>query len=459
MKSSRTPLLLALIVATGLLAAGSGKARAGGSSLGEKVLTVISNMAEVVLRPQEQPQAYSQAASGAAPKDRPSDCEELNGGAAACEEQIEIFYVTNRLKVDERPTYGDTDDESRLHFGLAHLRVRFDPDKGTFLRTRGIIGKGSVVASQDDIRIGVMKELNEGDFYSTVLDETQRMRQHQVLVYVHGFNTDFDDAIKVSAKIAHNIKYNGPIVLFSWPAYPSISPYGYMLQSDAAEHSGSRFEEFLGSLMARPEINQVDLIAHSLGSHLLISVLHHAEADTEQMPKLGEIVFAAPDYDRTRFRDKIRDFLASYRKANNGHSARMTLYASSKDHALYLSWNIHGYDRAGDTTNGIVTLVGLDSIDATQVATADDVFGHNYYTKSPGVIADMYGLFSGHYDPRERPFLQQSAPPPPLSVRAWMITNTLNSLTELLKIEKLHEQRTTTAHGPPPEQASVDSPR
>jgi hypothetical protein len=72
-----------------------------------------------------------------------------------------------------------------------------------------------------------------------------------------------------------------------------------------------------------------------------------------------QIVFAAPDVDAEDFVDRVKQI--------SWMAQRMTLYASSKDRALYLSSIINGgYRRAGDA-GAMVTVAGLDTVDTTEV--------------------------------------------------------------------------------------------
>ena len=38
------------------------------------------------------------------------------------------------------------------------------------------------------------------------------------LVFVHGFNVRYQEAVLRAAQINYDLKYQGPIILFSWPA-------------------------------------------------------------------------------------------------------------------------------------------------------------------------------------------------------------------------------------------------
>jgi len=74
-------------------------------------------------------------------------------------------------------------------------------------------------------------------------------------------------------------------------------------------------------------------------------------------------------------------------------AARVTLYASSKDTALWLSRRFHGYARAGDAGDGLIVLPYLDTVDASAVDTS--FLGHSYFGSNRTVLSDIYSLLSG----------------------------------------------------------------
>ena len=72
---------------------------------------------------------------------------------------------------------------------------------------------------------------------------TSKSFQDQALVFVHGYNNRFDDALYRTAQIAYDLKYDGAPFLYSWPSVRGISGYPY----DRETHSKrSRiFQQFL----------------------------------------------------------------------------------------------------------------------------------------------------------------------------------------------------------------------
>ncbi len=99
--------------------------------------------------------------------------------------------------------------------------------------------------------------------------------------------------------------------------------------------------------------------------------------DPSARGKFDEIILAAPDIDAQTFK---RDIAPTILAGEGG----TTLYASSGDDALLASKTFAGYPRAGDTTEGVTVVPGMDTIDASAIRT--DFVGHSYYADSDSVI-------------------------------------------------------------------------
>ncbi len=216
---------------------------------------------------------------------------------------------------------------------------------------------------------------------------------HDVFVFVHGFNSSFEDAARRTAQLAYDLDFDGTPLLYSWPSQASTS--AYTVDEAAVSVSGRRLAEFLEDLVAQSGAERVHLIAHSMGNRALIEALqtwmttHDAKS---RRKAFGQIVFTAPDVDRDYFTDVIDSL---------GQTAeRVTLYASDKDLALKTSQAVHGAPRAGMAGTSIITRPGLDTIDMSSVEA--DMLGHNYYAADAGAIYDLFRLLWRGEPPPQR---------------------------------------------------------
>jgi len=110
------------------------------------------------------------------------------------------------------------------------------------------------------------------------------------------------------------------------------------------------------------------------------AVIQLLEKHPEYEKQLKAIILSAPDIDAEVFKNEIAPKLAE-------QSDNVTLYASSDDHALELSAKINGVRRAGEITEEILLLDGIEVIDASNADTGFS--GHSYFGDSKMVIRDI----------------------------------------------------------------------
>jgi esterase/lipase superfamily enzyme len=237
------------------------------------------------------------------------------------------------------------------------------------------------------------------------------------LVFIHGYNTSFKDALFTVAQIVSATDYPGRIYMYSWPSAASM--FGYIGDMDKAEQAEPFLQSFMKLLMRDADIDAIDILVHSMGSQSALRALSALRSvfETErqgtarqQAIRIGQIMFAAPDVAMPVFDQKIRR-IAPY-------ADRVTVYASMTDAALLASKILRsGAGRMGQLNdNGEPLLVEVGNvhlIDATgkeQWWRLDRImsgYGHDYFLQSPGVRADIQQILKsvGQQDaitPKER---------------------------------------------------------
>ena len=160
------------------------------------------------------------------------------------------------------------------------------------------------------------------------------------------------------------------------------------------EWTQNNLKQFLDDFASQSGVQSIFLIAHSMGSRALTRAFGQLIREKPSLRnRFKEIILSAPDIDAEVFkRDIASQIIAA------------TLYASSGDQALKFSKKFHGYARAGDAGAGLVIVPGIDTIDATGVAT--DFVGHSYFAESRSIISDMFYLIKDGKRARERFGLQ-----------------------------------------------------
>ncbi|MEH7830343.1 alpha/beta hydrolase [Gemmobacter denitrificans] len=219
-----------------------------------------------------------------------------------------------------------------------------------------------------------------------------------VLVYIHGFNVDFDEAIYSAAQISWDIGFDGLPCIYSWPSKGELSLTAYNYDVNSAQQARTHLAEFL-SLVSRVEgADHISIIAHSMGNLALVEALRALPAPTGEADKIfSEIVLAAPDVDRDNFISLSETFPR--------FASGVTLYASANDRALEASKSLAAtIPRAGDVpVDGPLTAPFIDSIDASSVS--NYVFGlnHSYFASDRSVVSDIGRLIlRGERPPNHR---------------------------------------------------------
>lgn len=162
------------------------------------------------------------------------------------------------------------------------------------------------------------------------------LRQHlpksrRVLVFVHGFNNRYEDAIYRFAQIVHDSKADVAPVLFTWPSRGSIFAYNY--DKESTNYSRDALEMMLRRLANEPSVGEVTVMAHSMGSWLTVEALRQmAIRDGRVAPKIQNVILASPDLDVDVFGRQLAELGAK--------RPRFTLFVSQDDRALSLSRRI-----------------------------------------------------------------------------------------------------------------------
>jgi esterase/lipase superfamily enzyme len=203
------------------------------------------------------------------------------------------------------------------------------------------------------------KELTPAQFKALL--KTSQFSKKRALVFTHGFNTQFDDAVVRFAQIVDDTQFNGVPVLFSWPSRGSVTDYGY--DRDSANFSRDAMESLLQVLAREPNLGGVDIFAHSMGNWLTLETLRQIAIarDASTLSRLKSIVLASPDVDMDVFQTQLSRL--------ESVKSKIMLFASSDDYALKASRRLFGNKiRAGENTDlAQFRALGIDAHDLSGV--------------------------------------------------------------------------------------------
>ncbi|ASY63962.1 Phosphonate ABC transporter phosphate-binding periplasmic component [Sinorhizobium sojae CCBAU 05684] len=208
-------------------------------------------------------------------------------------------------------------------------------------------------------------------------------RNRRVLIFVHGFNNRFEDAVYRYAQIVHDSGAEVAPVIFTWPSRASIFDYNY--DKESTNYSRDALEELLQRASKDPAVAEITLMAHSMGSWLTVEALRQmAIRDRRVAPKITDVILASPDLDVDVFSQQMQ--------AMGKDRPKFTLFVSRDDRALTVSRRIAGnIDRLGQIDPTVepyrsqLEKAGITVLDLTALKGGDQL-NHGKFAESPEVV-------------------------------------------------------------------------
>ncbi len=247
----------------------------------------------------------------------------------------------------------------------------------------------------------------------------------EVVMFIHGYNNDFEDAAFDLAEIWHFLGRKHLPVLYTWPAgHEGISGLrGYNYDRESGEFTIYHLKQFLKSLGRMDEIEKIHIIAHSRGTDVLVSALREvfleirAEGkDPEEELRIANVILAAPDLD---YEVVLQRVVAEFVEAGVGQA---TIYTSPADKAIRISeWLYGSIARIGHMGSGVIesaltekqfaAIRDNSSIQLIEFRGKTDKVGHGYFSSSTAVSSDLITLINtgAKAGSPERPLVREGA--------------------------------------------------
>ena len=340
------------------------------------------------------------------PATRNAAAEHLKRGNANPQEAnchlVRIFYVTDRQDTgsstpamrfanaraqDGKVSFGTADVSiPRIHHAgelespsWLHLEFRPDADRHIILQA--------------------VNPISPDAFYPPLNAKVERSKNKEVVVFVHGFNSTFEEAARRLAQFTYDLQFDGALILYSWPSQGRV--LAYTEDEDSVQWTAFHLRAFLEELAQQTKATKIHLIAHSMGSRALTSAMQviAAERRHSSTPVFSQVVLAAPDIGADTLELPSREIRPV--------AKRITLYASGNYDSLILSSIVHGVMRAGGAQNKYLLVApGLDTVDASDAQT--DFLGHAYFDTSATILTDIQKIFTTEAPPELRNLLPAS---------------------------------------------------
>ena len=356
---------------------------------------------------------------------------------------VPVFFATTRAAVTGPEHFGN-DAAEGVALGFADVRL------GEPAWTWDDLLASNQASSVDKPRIGAVESVklfgsagaedatSEADraFVAAIDAQLARIRNQNLVVYVHGYRVTFDEVAVQMGSFALYLG-QGAIVTFQWPT--GLMFWNYVTDCPRAQRYIPDIERLL-MLLARSKAEHVNVMAYSCGSPLLASALarlraRHPELDREALQRryrLGDVIFVASDVDLKTFaRDHVQPALDL--------SRQVIVYFSTADRALGFSSMIAGVSRLGqpdisDLTVDELQRLGADprfqAIDVTDVRGAHEMGGmkgHGYWYANEIISTDVTLVLRYPIPPAQRCLVNQPGS------RIWRIPDTyIDCVTERL---------------------------
>jgi esterase/lipase superfamily enzyme len=232
-------------------------------------------------------------------------------------------------------------------------------------------------------------------FQAQIRAEIKRSGTGRILVYTHGVANEFDDGVTTLANLWHFAGRRSIPVSFSWPAGNS-GLLGYFRDRASGDFSVYHAKEFLTMLAEMPEVEDIDIVAHSRGTGVMTQALRELiifQRGQGVPPKIGlktgTLILAAADLDTGVLRQRLltERFSEAFEQVN--------IYVNPDDSALRLSSFLTKSARVGALNEDDFTPKELDGlakeglIHFIRVEGAGSADSHSYFRANPAVLSDI----------------------------------------------------------------------
>ena len=307
-----------------------------------------------------------------------------------------IFYATNRKRTGSREPIefygGDRADAPYIDYGRCEISIPANHKRGVM--ESPFLGLNFFRDNKQHIILKSITPLSAESFFSTINaqvdpgSEKSRLGRGDLVIYIHGYNTTFENAAKRTAQIAFDYGFQGVPLMFSWPSDGKLISY----PSDREDMTWSvtHIEQFFNDVLTRARAKRVHLIAHSMGNQGLIDALNTMalRRGGNGPPLFENIILSAPDFDAELFQQQVAHNTITLAK-------RWTLYSSKKDGVLNISTSFNSSWRLG--LSPVTIVPGMDIIDASEVEVTPWSLpeSHSYFASKQTVVDDIIATLKG----------------------------------------------------------------
>lgn len=231
-----------------------------------------------------------------------------------------------------------------------------------------------------------------------VAQRLKSTNQKDVILYIHGFNVSFENAILGLNDIWHFSGRQGVPIAYSWPS-GSGNIFGYFTDRESGEFTVYHLKETLRILSAMPEVENIHILAHSRGTDITTTALRELVIETRAsgknprtVLKVENLILAAPDLDYGVVTQRLiaEKFGPAF--------GQITIYMNEDDSALGISQMLMKGIRFGKLTASkqnereAQIFENVKNVSFVNVKGVKGFVGHGYFSEHPGALSDIITL-------------------------------------------------------------------
>lgn len=223
----------------------------------------------------------------------------------------------------------------------------------------------------------------------------RRSGARDVLLYVHGFNSSFEETMETLARLWQATGQSNLPLAFSWPA-GNPGAFGYFKDRESGEFAIFHLKQTLRLLAEVPGLDAIHIVAHSRGSDVVTTALRElviearaAGRDPRTALRVETLILAAPDLDFSVVGQRLiaERFGPAF--------GRITVYINPGDSALGLAQAVLAgtrfgrisYDELSPSERAIFERIR--NVHFINVSAVTGASSHSYFRDNPDVLRDM----------------------------------------------------------------------
>ena len=236
-------------------------------------------------------------------------------------------------------------------------------------------------------------------------------KKKDVILYIHGFNNSFEDAVLDINDVWHFSGRHGVPIAYTWPSGDG-NLLGYFTDRESGEYTVYHLKETVRILSSMPEVENINVLAHSRGTDITTTALRElviearaAGKNPQETLKIRNLMLAAPDLDYGVVTQRLiaEKFGPAFGK--------ITIYMNEDDSALGIAQTLMKGIRFGkliaqkQTDREAQIFQNIRNVCFVNVKGVKGFLGHAYFKNHPGALSDIIRLITLDAEPgsAERP--------------------------------------------------------